>query len=111
MKSYNGFTLIEVLIAKSVLITLLATFIPIFTIISFEQNVLHTRLLVTSSLHDELQFFEKKNNNTDLYTKAINQHTITFTFTKNVDYSKGCAKWINVQKRHEETCLYGNYKK
>lgn len=104
-----GFTLIEVLVAKSVLITILATFIPIFTVISYEQNVLKTRLLVTSMLHDEIQLFNRNENVPSHYTKLINEQSIQFTFSNQNNYVKGCAQWINVQKRKEESCLYGNH--
>lgn len=109
MKDTNsGFTLIEVLVAKSVLITLLVTFIPIYSMITYEQNVLKTRLFVTSMLHDDIQLFDNGENKTNHYTKTINQQPINFTFTKQNNYLKGCAKWVNVQKREEESCLYAN---
>lgn len=104
----NGFSLIEVLVAQSILFLLLATFIPIYTIITFEQTVLKNRIAITSALYDELQWNIWNNGSMDHETKDIGTQTsVSFIFTKEQKYIKGCANWRNVQEREEVVCLYG----
>lgn len=104
----NGFSLIEVLVAQSILFLLLATFIPIYTIITFEQTVLKNRIAITSALHDELQWNIWNNGSMDRSTREIGTQTsVSFIFTKEQKYIKGCASWVNVQEREEVVCLYG----
>jgi len=103
----KGFTLIEVLVAKSIIITLLLTFIPIYSTITYEQHILETRLLATSTLHDELMLYEKDERKEKSFTTNVNNESVTIRFTNQSKYIKGCATWTNIKKRKEEICLYG----
>jgi len=105
----DGFSMIELLIAKSIIFILLATFIPIYTTISYERAVLSDRIAVTSTLHDELQlkvWQEGIQSNTKI-TRMVNNEVINITFSKEKRFIKGCAKWNNKQGREEVHCLYG----
>lgn len=105
--SNKGFSFVEVLVAKTILLFILAIFLPIYTTISYEHIVLKSRLLIVSSLHDHLQtmtFGEQTVNN---ITNTINNNQVEFSFKKEGRYIKGCANWINQRNRKEEVCLYG----
>ena len=103
----KGFTLIEVLVAKSIIITLLLTFIPIYSTITYEQHILKTRLLATSTLHDELMLYGTDEESEKTFTKNINNESVTIVFINQSKYTKGCATWTNIKEREEEICLYG----
>lgn len=109
MKASNkAFSLIEVLVAKSIIFILLATFIPIYTTISFERAVLKDRIAITSAVHDELQ--QKiwiKSTDFESVTISKNNETVHIHFTKEHSFIKACATWINKRGRKEERCLYG----
>lgn len=107
----KGFTLIEVLVAKSIIITLLLTFIPIYSTITYEQHVLKTRLLATSTLHDELLLYTNDAVKEQTYTKKVNNQSVTIHFTNQTKFVKSCATWTNIKKRKEEICLYGYIEK
>lgn len=108
----EGFSLIEVLIAKSILLILLATFIPIYTTITFERAVLKNRVAITSALHDDLQPIIWNQANRSSNTKHIGtQQSVSFVFEEEQQYVKGCASWVNLQEREEVVCLYGLVKK
>lgn len=106
-QSNKGFSFVEVLVAKTILLFILAIFLPIYTTISYEHSVLKSRLLIVSSLQDHLQavtFGEQAINN---ITNTINHHQVDFSFEIKERYIKGCANWTNQQSRKEEICLYG----
>lgn len=107
----KGFSLIEVLVANSILLVLLVTFIPIYTTITYEQAVLKNRLMITSALHDELQPIIWQVADMENYSKRINKQSVAFSFMLEDQYIKGCANWLNKQDREEEVCLYGLGKK
>ena len=55
MKNGKGFTLIEVLVAMSIILMLVATIIPINTFIKIGEEILQDRRDILFTLHDELQ--------------------------------------------------------
>ena len=105
----NGFTLIEVMIASSILMLVVTTFVPIFSLLNKERSILHDRRGVTSHLHDELQhvLWEGSKNIPSQFTADIQNKEITFYFSKESEFIKGCASWKNVKKTDETICLYG----
>ncbi|GAB3052016.1 prepilin-type N-terminal cleavage/methylation domain-containing protein [Virgibacillus ainsalahensis] len=105
----NGFTLIEVLIASTLLITVVTTVFPIITLLTNEKDNLSDRRILTSKVHDELQdyLWDKEKSTPDQFTEIIRMKEVTFTFTKEKEYIKGCARWENVKKTKETICLYG----
>jgi len=105
----NGFTIIEVIVASTILMTVITTMVPIISILEKEQNILSERRVITHQLHDELQPYlwgDNLSSNTE-FTKVINKQTVTFHFLKENDYLKGCVRWENGRKRNETVCLYG----
>lgn len=109
LSKYNGFTLIEVLIASSILMMMITTFVPIFSLLKNEQTVLSDRRTIAFRLHDELQYYlwDKTATMPASFMETIQFRSVAFEFTKNDDLVKGCAKWKNVKKIGEVTCLYG----
>lgn len=104
----DGFSVIELLVAKSIIFILLATFIPIYTTISYERSVLSDRIAITSALHDELQLkvWQGMQGDTKI-TRVVNNEVIKISFSEEKQFIKGCAKWNNKQGREEVRCLYG----
>lgn len=106
-KNSTAFSLIEVLVANSIILVLLATFLPIYITISFERAVLKDRISITSDLHDELQRKIWLDANLEQIDKTVNKEEVQFVFTKEHAFIKGCANWKNKQGREEVICLYG----
>lgn len=109
MLKSDGFTLIEVLIATSLLMFIISTFVPIFSLLNNERIILSDRRTITSQLHDELQAFlwDDPNVIPVHFTKNSKHKKISFDFTKEKNLIKGCANWENVKKSKETICLYG----
>ncbi|WP_337019686.1 type II secretion system protein [Oceanobacillus massiliensis] len=108
MQKNNGFTLIEVLIAASVLFTAVSTLLPLITILDSEQKVLSDRRAFAYMLHDELQqFIWAPQTYPEKFEKENNSVQATFEFTEEADFIKGCVEWINVKQRNETLCMYG----
>lgn len=106
-QSDKGFSFIEVLVAKTILLFILVLFIPIYTTVSYEHVVLKSRLLITSSLQDYLLAKTLNKETFTNFTNNINDEHVEFSFGLEERYVKGCAKWKNQQSRKEEICLYG----
>ncbi|WP_028783200.1 type II secretion system protein [Thalassobacillus devorans] len=104
---YNGFTLLEVIVAFGLLLTLMLSTIPIIMKVNLEEAILTDRRKVTSILHDEL--IKKVNDpGVGLLSYSINDFTMI-----NVDFDikegliKACADWANKQNHTEKVCLNG----
>lgn len=108
LKSSKGFTLIEVLIASSIIVMMVTTFVPIASLLSHEREVLSDRRMIISLLHDELQPFiwEEHNAAPSTFTKTIHSIRARFHFSREKEFIKGCAEWENVKKNKEKQCLY-----
>ncbi|WP_179151895.1 prepilin-type N-terminal cleavage/methylation domain-containing protein [Oceanobacillus senegalensis] len=108
LKSGNGFTLIEVIVATSIFFTLVSTFIPMITLLSKEQGILKDRRNISYHLHDELQPFLWENKPVpNHYTDEITGRTVTFSFTRERGFIKGCAAYENGRHTDETICFYG----
>lgn len=111
MKNSKGFTLIEVLVAMSIILMLVATIVPINTFIQMEKKVLHDRRVILFTLHDELQdaiWQDEIKQNKQL---TINHQTVEFNFSLKNKLIKGCASWKNEKQKEETVCLYGHSEK
>jgi len=109
LKKNDGFTLIEVLIAATLLLTVVTTIVPIISLVQSERQVLSERRTLSLKVHDELQQFLWLEDITlpAGYTNTIHGREVQLTFKEENDYVKGCAKWQNAKKRNESFCLYG----
>lgn len=103
----KGFTLIEALVAMSVIMMLVMTIIPIDIIIKQERSVLHDRRLIVSMLHDKLQQIIWENNTINSSSETVNNKMVTFEYNNEGEFIKGCASWENAKQARETICLYG----
>ncbi|WP_068671892.1 type II secretion system protein [Oceanobacillus sp. Castelsardo] len=113
MSKFNGFTLIEILIATGIFMIIVMVFVPIITQIKKEETVLSERRSIAYELHDELQPFIWTNKSVpDSFSKKNNNgKTIRYTFKEKNKFIKGCAHWENARKTNETFCLEGLAKK
>lgn len=114
MKDNKGFTLLETVVAASILFTVILIVVPISSLLMIERNVQSERYEYTKQLQLELQPFihrESKLRSTN-YNRVVNNKKLSFHITKeNNNLIKGCVTWENVRTNQEETCLYGYIKK
>ncbi|MGJ9456959.1 type II secretion system protein [Oceanobacillus sp. CF4.6] len=109
MQKNSGFTLIEVLIAASILFTTVSTFMPLILIVDAEQKVLSDRRNLASILHDELQhvIWDTPGELPLKFTETLNSIQVRFEFNMEQEFIKGCVAWNNAKQREERLCLYG----
>ncbi|MFC4022801.1 Tfp pilus assembly protein FimT/FimU [Oceanobacillus longus] len=93
MQKNNGFTLIEVLIASSILFTTVAVFIPLSFLVDAEQKLLSDRRQLASILHDELQhvIWDTPGELPLKYTETVNSIHARFEFNIEQEFIKGCV--------------------
>lgn len=87
---------------------LMTTMIPIISLLEQERTVLSERRTFSAKLHDELQAFLW--NDLQLpssYLVEIDLIDVTFSFTYEEQFIKGCVNWENARKKSETICLYG----
>lgn len=104
----KGFTLIEVLVATSIIFMLLTTILPISLLLEKERIVLSERRMLAAHLHDELQQYLW--NDLDLpkyYSTIVNQIEVSYNFAIEERLIKGCVTWENARKTDETICFYG----
>lgn len=108
LSNNKGFTLIEVLISASMILTLMAVVFPISTMLEKERIVLSDRRTFMNQLHDEFQPYLWNDLPLPMsYSTFTDQTEVTFEFMKDKDFIKGCAIWESARKKREKVCLYG----
>ncbi|GAA0602519.1 hypothetical protein GCM10009001_19340 [Virgibacillus siamensis] len=109
MQNTKGFSLIETLVALSILVTVITTFIPIKTTIMLHRDILHQKQEILNSLHEELQFSLQNNVSDPIkpYTVHVDNTPVAIHFTVEESLLKGCAEWKNVKNKQQQSCLYG----
>ncbi len=107
MKKSNGFSLVEVIIATTILFSYISLLTPILSHIGKEQILLRNHLEYIHLLHDELVvLLGEKKELPLIYTNKTNDQEIQFTFTNENGFIKGGVKW-NANEKEESPCLYG----
>lgn len=104
----KGFTILEAIVASSIILMLITTILPISSLLERERAVLSERRELGSILHDRLQ--PVLWNDLDLpfgYAETIHAVDVTFHFTYDGEYVKGCGTWENARGKSETICLYG----
>lgn len=110
MRNSNGFSLIEVLVAFSIIFTITTTIIPLISLLNQEEEVLSQRMHHTNRLHDELQTYlwgETKRLPPARYSKTDDSGTASYQFSTENHLVKGCVEWENAKEKKEKFCLYG----
>lgn len=105
----KGFSLIETLVALSIIMMVTTTMIPITTLLMAERDVLEEKRILSTMLHDELQYYLWSEDATipASYDKKVNGTVASLHFSSDKSLLKGCVKWGNVKNKQEEICLYG----
>lgn len=87
---------------------LMTTIIPIGSLIERERTVLSEKRTFSAKLHDELQLYLwNERSLPSSYSKTFDSIDVTFNFTNEGKYMKGCVEWENARKKPETICLYG----
>ncbi|WP_175631899.1 competence type IV pilus minor pilin ComGE [Virgibacillus siamensis] len=109
MQNSKGFSLIETLVALSILLAVITAIIPIKTRIMMERDVLDQKRAVLNTLHEELQdyLWSGASMQNQSYTINVDGSPVRIHFTTENSYLKGCAEWKNVKNKQDESCLYG----
>lgn len=109
LRNSKGFSLIETLVALSILLTVISTFIPIKTTIMMERDILNQEQKVLNTLHEELQvsLWNSGTNTESTYTVNVGNTPVTIRFTVENSLLKGCAEWKNAKNKQQRSCLYG----
>ncbi|GAA0443393.1 hypothetical protein GCM10008983_20760 [Lentibacillus halophilus] len=110
MRKSNGFTLIETVVAASLLMMIITSLIPATDLLMKERMVQQQKRSIVNELHSELQTYLWNGNHPPLpneSTKRIKGTEAIFSFTKEAQLIKGCVTWTNAQKRGDTSCLYG----
>lgn len=99
------------LVAMSIVFMLVATVIPIDTLLKQERKKLHDRRIIAMELHDILQHIiwteAKEPFSDNIQTVKINHITVHIQFKIENEWVRGCATWENAREKQEELCLYG----
>ncbi|RLL48086.1 hypothetical protein D8M04_02085 [Oceanobacillus piezotolerans] len=104
----EGFTLVEVIIASTLLLTVIIFFIPLISQLDKELSILDNRRHIVHALHDELQIYLWTKESLPHSSKEqINNQLVELSIEKDLIYIKGCAQWENAREKMEEICLYG----
>lgn len=110
LRNNKGFTLIEVLVASSILFLVMMTVVPINSLLTNERIISKDRYEYADQLQAELQPFiwERNKRLPATYERTINNQSVSFQITRETDVLiKGCVRWINAREKQEEVCLYG----
>lgn len=108
LSNNKGFTIVEVLVAASMILTLMTVVIPISVLLEKERTVLSDRRTFMNQLHDELQPYLWNDLTLPVsYSAFIDQTEVKFDFMKEKHVIKGCATWENARRKREKICLYG----
>ncbi|SFA71187.1 hypothetical protein SAMN04488072_101174 [Lentibacillus halodurans] len=110
MRNSKGFSLIESLVAASLLMMIITTLIPATNLLLNERESLKQKRIMTNELHSELQPFiwEEENNLPQRWFKMVNGSEAEFRFTSEDNLLKGCVIWNNAKNKTDQFCLYGN---
>ncbi|RYG74687.1 type II secretion system protein [Lentibacillus lipolyticus] len=103
----KGFTLIETIVAASLLMVIITTLIPAANLLMSERKAMEQKYTIVNELHSKLQSSLWNNRHPSNFVKEIDGTKATFSFATERDLLKGCVTWTNAQKREDEFCLYG----
>lgn len=104
----NGFIWVETLVSLNIVLIVMTIILPIYTTIQKEKLIIKERSLTTLQLFNELQFaLHDAAEMERSFTKQIDKRQVSFHFSIEDEYVKGCATWKNAKEKNEKLCLYG----
>ncbi|QTM99818.1 hypothetical protein ERJ70_11215 [Sediminibacillus dalangtanensis] len=110
MRNCSGFTTVEALAVFSLFLMVSVTLLPSFLQIKLEDHQLLIKRQVLSQLHDDLIEIaygkHQENPEQQNYQETWMGVKVTYTFVKETDLTKGCAKWKYAKQEDHEVCLY-----
>ncbi len=86
---------------------LVATILPIHSLVQMEQKVLQDKRKILFILHDNLQDYIVDDLDQLKENKVVNNRSVLFIFAQEDKLMKGCAIWENAKQKEETVCLYG----
>src|SRR5699024_198560 len=106
LRKKDGLSLIENLVAISIIMMLVGTILPVYQLTHKEEKNLEEKLLVQSRLHDILRKEHQIKRLPTVFHETVNHKKVDIKVTQEEEWQKGCASWKNEKKRTEEVCLY-----
>ncbi len=103
----KGFTLVETLVAVSILFISLAIVVPSFVLIQKERNELYTELTIIDSLRSELMHLDHQNTTFPAkFSGTMNEKELVYHLSTTNQFVKGCVTWENNHFNEKNFCLY-----
>ncbi|MFG6148532.1 type II secretion system protein [Halobacillus sp. B23F22_1] len=99
----NGFTLVEVISAFSVLMIAALLITPLLMEMRTAQHSLSVKRIALVTLQNKLHDYSTHSSIEDV-NESIDE--VYYTFNVYPDYREGCAEWKNMQNEEEKECLY-----
>lgn len=107
-KNNKGFSLVEMLVALIVVVTVVATTIPIFTLIQTERKQLEDKRKIMSVLHEQLNDYIWHGKIIEVqFVQIINGKKINIIISSKNNIIEGCVTYQNERHKDETICLYG----
>ncbi|GGF08080.1 hypothetical protein GCM10010954_03170 [Halobacillus andaensis] len=99
----NGFTLVEVISAFSVLMIAASLITPLLMEMRTAQHSLSIKRNALVTLQNKLHEYS-----TSSFEEAVNESIdqVHYTFNVHPNYREGCAEWKTKQNEEEKECLY-----
>lgn len=107
LRNDNGFTLIEVLVATSLLFLTLSFILPSFVILHSERQSLYREIEIVQQLEQKLHDASLESERIPFQiSEEISGRFITYIFTIDDQLIKGCAHWETEKTDETSMCLY-----
>jgi len=109
LSNSKGFSMIEALVAASLLMMIITTLIPLTNLLLKEREALQQKRAIINELHHDMQPFlwDKQLDLPHRLLKTVYGSEAKFRFTAEGNLLKGCATWDNANDRPNRFCLYG----
>ena len=103
-KAEKGVSLIQTLIAFTIVILLVTSIIPSIIIVKKHQDVLKQRLTAANKLHDILI---KEISTNDSVNQTGENDLFQFKIFYKKELIEVCGTWTNIKNERENRCYYG----
>ncbi|WP_054635426.1 type II secretion system protein [Thalassobacillus sp. C254] len=106
-KNTNGFTLIEVVGALSIITVIAAVLVPVYTLVQTERQVIAQERAALSILEEEMYFIDEAASTFDHEkTRWLGDNEFFIETKEGKDWNEICISWLNVKQRPGEHCAY-----